>query len=64
MTILELYNIIPSYQRVLIMKDQNIIFSGKEISIPTELFNELVSQLYTKDDADGALIVIHIEEAK
>lgn len=49
MTILELYN---------------IIFLGKEIRIPAELFNELVSQLYTKDDADGTLIVIRIEEAE
>lgn len=29
--------------------------------IPLELFNELVNQLYTKDDADGTLIVIRIE---
>ena len=64
MTILQLYYIIPSYQRVLIMQNQNTIFLGKEINIPAELFNELVNRLYTADDVDGTLIVIHIEEGE
>ena len=46
------------------MQNQNTIFLGKEINIPAELFNELVNRLYTADDVDGTLIVIHIEEGE